>query len=462
VATASKTWSGEYWKTGTGGGPWGAITYDAELNRVYIGTGNAGPWNPEVRSPGGGDNLFVSSIVAVDADTGKYIWHYQINPRDSWDFKACMDIALTHVLIDGRDRRVLIQSPTNGFFYVIDRDTGKLISAEKTGKVTWAKRIDLASGRPVEIPNAHYQNGPITFWPSPLGAHNWQSMSYSPQTGLAYIPYMKSAVKFEARPDGSGFGLGVHATFMKIDDDDFTGKLLAWDPIAQKARWSVPRNLMWNGGIASTAGNLVFQGDANGIFHAYNANSGRALWDFDAKLGIVGSPISYMVGGRQYISILVGFGGATGNITQFNNYGWKYGEQPRRLLTFALDGRSKLPPTAPRRFEMKPMDDQKLVIDIAAATTGAALYGSKGCSICHGDNVKSDGNPAPDLQESRVALDYQAFVAFLRSGAAAQNGMPQFDFSDDEARSIFMYIRLAARDMLTGKTTIKRERGSSL
>jgi quinohemoprotein ethanol dehydrogenase len=440
-ALAAQTWGGEWWKTGTGGTVWDSFTYDPELNRVYIGTGNSGPYNPEIRSPGGGDNLFLVSIVAVDADTGKYIWHYQMNPREAWDWKATQNIALTKLKIDGKEHRVLMQAPSNGFYYVIDRDTGKLLSAGKTGKVTWAERIDLTTGRPVEVPNIRYQDGPIVMWPSGYGTHNWQPMAFSPQTNLAYIPYIHSSARYELGPNGI-----ARRIMIKHDPDDGTGRLLAWDPVTQTERWSIRRERMWSGGVAATAGNLVFQGDGDGIFHAHDALTGKEVWQFDAKLGIIGAPITYMVGGKQYISLLVGIGGATiGLASPYGHYGWKYGAQPRRLLTFALNAKAQLPPTAPRDFKLYPKDDPKLVIDDAAATQGAKIFNMRFCITCHGIGAYSNGAPGPDLRESDIALNYETFAEFIRSGAAADRAMPKFEISDDDARALFMFIRSSAR-----------------
>lgn len=453
MAMAARTWGGEYWKRGTGGGPWNGFTYDPELNRLYIGTGNSGPYDPAVRSPGGGDNLFLSSIVAVDADSGAYIWHYQVNPREAWDFKATTNIILAKLTIDGREHRVLMQSPTNGFFYVIDRDTGKLLSAEKTGKVTWAERIDMATGRPVEAPNIRYENGPVTFWPSPFGTHNWQPMAFSPHTGLVYIPTIKLAARY-ARSQKSLFeGGGTEFTLLKIDPDDATGSLLAWDPVTQKPRWSVKRPNLWNGGVLATGGDLVFQGDFEGMFNAFDARSGKALWRFDAKLGIIAAPTSYSVKGRQYVSVLVGYGGSTQSLALFTKAGWKYGAQPRRLLTFALDGRAKLPWTAPRDYSVNPIDDPALLIDPASADRGAGLYNNKGCVICHGFNGRSSGAPAPDLQESGIAADPASLRELLHNGLLAQNGMPQFsELTDAEISDLYMYVRRIARNTATGKS----------
>ena len=259
-------------------------------------------------------------------------------------------MALADLVIAGERRKVLMQAPKNGFFYVLDRQTGKLISAEKLGKVTWADRIDSATGRPVEVKGARYETGDAIVWPSPTGAHSWQSMSFSPKTGLVYIPYMQVGVHLQkGKPQPGLFYIGgLSISGVLADPQDGKGALIAWDPVAQKARWRVQQDTLWNGGTLSTAGDLVFQGTGDGFFTAYDAASGERLWRFNAGLGIIGAPISYSVAGRQYVSILVGYGGATAIWNQLMPRGWKYGAQPRRLLTFSLGGKAELPPTAPR------------------------------------------------------------------------------------------------------------------
>lgn len=446
---AAKTWSGEYWKAGGGGGTvWNDMTFDPELNRIYLGTGNGGPYNPRLRSPGGGDNLFLASIVALEADTGKYLWHYQQNPGEGWDYKATANMVAATIRIDGKPQRVLMQSPTNGFFYVLNRETGKLISAEKTGKVTWADRIDLSTGRPVETPDIRYEKGESILYPSMLGAHNWQDMSYSPKTGLVYIPHMQMGARYSAKPDPNGvFVGGVSIQPYLADKDDGKGTLLAWDPVRQKPRWKVPLATIWNGGVLSTAGDLVFQGTGDGWLSAYDARTGKRLWRFNAGLGIVGAPISYAIGDRQYVSILVGYGGTTAALSSVLNAGWKYGAQPRRLLTFALGERQKLPPSPPADFTVNAVDDPAIVLDEKAVAKGKAL--SIMCMACHGAGMKGAGSPGPDLRESQVPLSEDALWSVVHDGVLAERGMPPFpQLTRDQVRSLAAYIRATAREAL--------------
>jgi len=445
---AAATWKGEYWKTGTGGSVWDSITFDAKLNRIYIGTGNGGPTNAETRSPGGGDNLYTAAIVALDADTGKYIWHYQQNPHDTWDFDCTQQMTLAEVTIDGKPHDVVMQAPKNGFFYVIDRNNGKLLSAEKIGKVTWAERIDIATGRPVEAPNMRYKTGDSVLWPNPTGAHSWEAMSYSPKTGLVYIPYMQNGVRFyKGAPQPGDFdNFGISIGSVRTSPEDGKGALLAWDPVGQKARWKVQHDVIMNGGTLSTAGDLVFQGTADGYFTGYDAATGKRLWRFNAGLGIISPPISYELGGKQYVSILVGYGGSAAVGSDVMSVGWKWGA-PRRLLTFAIGGSAKLPPSPPPDMRVHALDDPNFVFSAADARAGKELYMQ--CVLCHGRDLAPSGGPAPDLRESAVPLDAESFWATVHDGALLTAGMPQFqDITREQLNQLRAYIRAGARAAL--------------
>ncbi|MDG2003323.1 MAG: PQQ-dependent dehydrogenase, methanol/ethanol family [Novosphingobium sp.] len=449
---AAETWTGEYWKTGTGGTVWNGMTYDPELNRVYIGTGNSSPYNPRIRSPGGGDNLFLVSIVALDVDTGKYVWHYQMNPREAWDYKATANIIAATLEIDGKPRNVLMQAPTNGFFYVLDRETGKLLSAEKTGKVTWAEGIDLATGRPIEAPNIRYESGETTIWPSPVGTHNWQAMSFSPDTGLAYIPAMEAGATFQlVSPEADGVALGGLSIAMAKTDDpnEGTGSLQAWDPVKQSEAWKVKLPTFWNGGTLATRGGLVFQGTGDGKFTAYDAKHGKRLWQFDAGLGIIAAPISYSAGGKQYVAVLVGYGGSPGAGTKMMQGGWKYGAQKRRLLAFALDGDVSLSPSLLADFTVSPVDDPTIRIDAADVSAGSQLY--LRCVNCHGMQLQS-GGVAPDLRESTLAMDMDSLWSVLHDGSLQRRGMPRYEkLTRGEVRQLRAYVRSGARVALRSK-----------
>jgi quinohemoprotein ethanol dehydrogenase len=457
MEAAAKTWRGEWWKTGTGGTVWNGMTFDPEANRVYIGVGNAGPYDSQKRSPGGGDNLYTSSVVALDADTGKYVWHYQENPRDSWDYKATPNIVMATLNLEDGPRKVLLHAPTNGFFYVLDRATGKPLSAGKTTVITWAKGIDLKTGRPIENPDIRYENGLTEIWPGTVGGHNWQAMSYSPKTGLVYIPIQQIGGSFARDPskdnDASFNVMGLIVGPIIKKPGDGKGKLVAWDPVAQKEAWSVQHDFLWNGGTLATAGGLVFQGTADGLFHAYDAKSGKDLWDYNAGLGIIAAPMSYSVGDKQYVSVLVGWGGTVAAMSKVMDVGWKYGAQPRRLLTFALDGKATLPPSPPRDMTVHALDDPNLVLKPADVAAGHGL--SIMCAACHGAGFHGSGAPGPDLRESGAALDLTAFTEVVRQGRP-ERGMPAFPtMTDEQLRQLQAYIRARAREALgkTGPTT---------
>jgi quinohemoprotein ethanol dehydrogenase len=339
-----------------------------------------------------------------------------------------MPLLLADLRLGGVTRKVLMHAPKNGFFYVLDRNGKGLISAQKYTKVTWAERIDVESGRPVELRNA----SPV--WPSVFGGHSWQPMSFNPMTQLVYLPTMKLSM-----------------SFTRIDPDDGTGALLAWDPVSQKKRWEVKyADSPWNGGTMTTAGNLVFHGTGRGRLGAYDAGTGKQLWSFDAGLGIVGTPISYEVEGAQFISVLVGYGGSTsGFLSKLADYGWRYNEQPRRLLTFALGQKTQLPPSSPPRYQVRALDDPTFQIDAREAAQGEKMYHAEAafCVMCHGRHLENTGSFAPDLRESAVAMNWEAFRSVVRDGVLSERGMPKFDtMGEQEMRAIYMYIRQRARE----------------
>ncbi len=445
MEAAEKTWYGEFWKGKSGGGPWGPVAYDAELDLLYIGSGNPGQVDTKTIGKHDGDQLYTSSIIALNPDTGAYQWHYQVNPRDAWDYGSNTQITLADLLIDGKPRKVLMQAPKNGFLYVIDREDGKFISAGKIVKVTWAERIDPETGRPVEAKEIRFEKGDVVIWPNPTGAHNWQPQAFSPKTGLIYIPAMHNGVRYSKdRIEGGVFVNNTWVGSEIADERDGKGSLLAWDPVAQKEVWRVMQDNIWNGGVMATAGNLVFQGTATGNFNAHDALSGKTLWTFNAGLGIIGAPMSYAIEGKQYVAILVGWGGAASVGSDVMNVGWKYGENPRRLLVFALDGKAKLPPQPGPRLSIEPVDDPTIEIDAKLAAAGKQTF--LACMLCHGRDVISAGAPAPDLRESGLALDPDAFRKVVKEGALIERGMPRYDFlSDKQVIELYHYVRQEAR-----------------
>ena len=337
---AAKTWTGEWWKYGGGGTAWDAMAYDPELKLLYIGTGNGSPWNREIRSPDGGDNLYLSCIVALNPDNGELVWYYQTTPGDSWDYTATQHIILADLNLEGVQRKVLMQAPKNGFFYVLDRTNGKLISAKPYVSINWATGVD-ESGRPIETSFSRYTTMNSYISPPVGGGHNWQPMAFNPKTTLVYIPARIESMLFgqdnnwnfsnDVRSFNLGIGFDPDKPIYKdsLADRNF-GSLIAWDPIHQKEVWSVKHATAWNAGVLTTD-DLVFQGTAEGNFNAYDASSGEKLWEYSLETGIVGSPITYAVDGIQYVSIPVGWGGVYGlwnkNTKQIN---------PGTVYTFAL------------------------------------------------------------------------------------------------------------------------------
>lgn len=455
---AAKTWTGKWWENGGGGTVWDSMSFDPELNLLYIGVGNGSPWRRDLRSPGGGDNLYLSSIVAIDADTGKYVWHYQTTPGDDWDFTATAQMILAELTIDGQPRKVLMQAPKNGFFYVLDRKTGKLISAKNFVPQTWTTGVDMATGRPIEAAGARYKPGqPFVMQPSAFAAHNWHPMSFSHATGLVYIPVMDIPVKYVVdenyKQRKGSWNLGVDFSAAGIPDDfderkklkpQLQGRLIAWDPVRQREMWRVEHANPANGGVLSTAGNLVFQGTADGRFVAYDATTGKKLWEFATQMGIVAPPITYTIEGKQYVSVLVGWGAGYALASAFNDKSVGARSAPRRLLTFALEGKEKLPQAVTETLQRVPLPS-------AAGWTPEQLAAGRksyyvNCGFCHGEAAVGN-HVLPDLRYSATITDPNVFRQIVIDGMLKDNGMASFRayLSPQDAENIRGYISSEAR-----------------
>lgn len=435
MEAAAKTWdpAGKYWLNGGGGTPWDSMTYDPDLNLVFIGTGNGAPWNRSVRSPSGGDNLYLASLVALNADTGQYVWHYQETPGDHWDYTSTQPMILADITIDGAPRKVILHAPKNGFFFVIDRTNGKFISAKNFVDVNWATGYD-ASGRPIEVPAAR-GDAPYDSIPGPFGAHNWHPMSYNPQTGLVYLPAQgvplnltpeKSVVQNAPTPGKFGGTTGWNVGFVLNGEPPKApafGRLLAWDPVKQKEAWRAEYVAPWNGGTLTTAGNLVFQGTADGRFIAYNATSGEKLWETPTGTGVVAAASTYMVDGKQYVSVAVGWGGVFGISQRVTEL-----QSPGTVYTFAVDGKAPLPSFVKYQTEgllAGVKYDPKDVPD------GTAIYVAA-CATCHGvpgvdkgGNVRNLGYVSPETITN--------LRDFVFKGPFRDQGMPDFSGKLTEA-----------------------------
>ncbi|MGN6496523.1 MAG: outer membrane protein assembly factor BamB family protein, partial [Tsuneonella sp.] len=466
MEAAAKTWGGEWWKLGGGGTVWDSIVYDPQTNLVLFGTGNAEPWNPGANDRGQGDALYTASIVAVDADTGAYRWHYQETPEDRWDFDSDAPIMLADITIDGKQRHVALHAPKNGYFYIIDAKTGQFISAKPFVSQNWTTGIDPKTGKPTINPDARYeQTGkPFLALPSALGAHSWHPMSRSAITGLVYLPSNQIAAAYLAKQgwkeSGIGFQTGLDGgkTAMTADKSAraaakaaTTGELLAWDPVKQAKAWSVPYPGPWNGGTLATAGNLVFQGTATGQFIAYNARTGGKLWSFPAQTGVIAAPMTYSLGGEQYVAVLAGWGGAydlaagvvankSGSVRNIS-----------RLLVFKLGGSAKLPAVQPMAKQV--LDPPPFTGTAEQVAHGGDLF-ARYCSVCHGDAAIA-GGLVPDLRHSGAIGYPDTIKSIVIDGALQHNGMVSFATAlrpaDAEAIRQYLIKRANEDKALEGK-----------
>jgi len=447
-AEAAKTWNGEWWKYGGGGTVWDSIVYDPELDRLYIGVGNGSPWNAQLRSPGGGDNLFLSSIVALDPMTGRYLWHYQEVPGEMWDYTASQHIMLAEMNIAGRTHKVLWHAPKNGFFFIIDRENGKLLSAEPYSKVTWAKGYDLATGRPILNPDADWARSgkKVTVYPSSAGAHNWQPMAYSPRTGLVYIPEQQFPGIYQSKPLHGRFGsfnLGTDLAAKGVDNPQLMaaivrktlkGRLLAWDPIEQQAAWRVPRTTAGSSGLLATGGDLVFQATVDAELVAVHAADGKTLWRFPTQEAGVAPPISYELDGEQYVAVAVGRGGALGLTAPLTDAPLP---ATGRVLAFKLGGRHTLPPAVVEVSYGDPPSPGTR--DKAMLARGEALYRDH-CLRCHSAGGAANRR-VPDLRRLERPR-YDLFDRIVREGLIQPAGMPGFGdtLSKDDTQAIKDYL----------------------
>lgn len=447
---ARRTWSGEdYWKKYGGGGTvWDSIVYDPDLDQLYIGVGNGSPLNHVIRSDGEGDNLFLSSIVALDPDTGAYRWHYQQVPGESWDYTASQQMMLADLPVDGGMRQVLLHAPKNGFFYVIDRRTGKPLSAEKYAPTNWATHIDLETGRPALTPEARYLEKPFIATIGSAGAHSWHPMSFSPKTGLVYIPvqvipgYYHRDRAFTYRKGRWNLGYDLMRLPLPRDaesrqamQDGLQGWLSAWDPVTQEEVWRADHGMPWNGGTLATGGGLVFQGTFDGRFLAYDAATGKELWQFAAQTGVMAGPVSYQVDGRQYIAVMAGVGGAVP--LALPSFQEARVRPNGRILAFALDGAAELPPLD---GVLPPPSNASVPAPSDRIEQGRLLYADN-CGGCHGLGTLS-GGILPDLRRSGVLDDAEAWRQVVLEGIFQDRGMIGFRqfLSEDEAEAIRAYV----------------------
>jgi alcohol dehydrogenase (cytochrome c)/quinohemoprotein ethanol dehydrogenase len=463
---AVKTWSGDFWKRGGGGTVWDSITYDPVTNLVYFGTANAEPWNPAHRNTdGAGDSLYTASIVAINPETGEYVWHFQETPEDRWDFDSNQQITVTELELGGTKRRVVMHAPKNGFFYVLDAKTGGFISGKPfVDVITWARGLDPKTGKPDVNPEAKYEltGKPFLGFPGMVGAHSWSPMSYSPKTGLVYIPTNNTPLVYTHDPDwkpaATGFQLGVDFTPGNVPADKairaatkaaMTGALVAFDPVAGKARWSVPHATPTNGGTLATAGNLVFQGTALGQMRAYRADTGKQLWSFEAQSGILAAPMTYAIDGEQYVAVMVGWGSlwdvAAGALVTK-----QLTPNISRLMVFKLGGKARLP--SPPAGQNRVLDPPPLAGTPQQHALGEKLY-TNTCSGCHGVSAVA-GKVNPDIRHSVALGNPKLWQEIVHDGILKQNGMVAWkrQFSREQIEAIRLYaIKRANEDKALGE-----------
>lgn len=461
LKAAAETWKGEWWKEGGGGTVWDSMAYDPDLDLLYIGVGNGSPWNQHYRSPGGGDNLFLSSIVALNPNNGEYVWHYQTTPGETWDYTATQHIILADLNIDGKERRVVMQAPKNGFFYVLDAKTGKLISANNFAPVNWATHIDLETGRPVENPKARFDKTrePYLVWPGALGAHNWHPMAYNPNTGLVYIPVWQQSMGYATDENfqkssqgwntGTDFAAGARMVRgSEVKPPESKAYLLAWDPVKQEEVWRAdrlsPRSVA---GVLTTAGNLVFQGDAGGFFNAHNAKTGATIWSAKTQAAVVAAPSTFLVKGQQQVAVVVGARGLPTTGPGASKATTGASTNNSRLLVFKPDGKASLPESVQESNMRADVGDRPAPPPMFGSNEfiaqGEQVYG-RYCSVCHGPAaISPDPNGAfPDLRISARLSSQEQWQAVVIGGELTEKGMVSFkeQMTEEDAEAVRAYV----------------------
>ena len=452
MAMAAKTWTGEWWKLGGGGAPWDSIAYDPQLKLVYFGTGNGTPLVRAYRSPGGGDNLFLCSVVAVNVETGRYAWHYQEVPGEEWDYDCNQSLVQADLKIDGKMRQVLMHAPKDGFFYVFDRRTGELISAKNYVPVNWASGIDPKTGQVTVNPEARYDLDPVLITPGPGGGHNWFPMAYSPRTRLAYLPTYEAWMVYARDPDfkpqpfrsNSGWGgytgeaLKKRMELQKTGDAREKAWLTAWDPVKQKMVWQVrlPRN--GNGGVLVTGSDLVVEGTTRQTLAIFRATDGKQLWETPVQSAPVAGPITYMLDGVQYIAVNAGWGGGAAQVER--GAGTDLPRASARLLVFKLGGKVQLPPMKAEEAVPQPPPLRASEADIKK---GAQLY-AQTCAICHGQRAIGGVKDLRKLTRETHA----AFMDIVLGGARKDKGMASFAdiLKREDADAIHAYLIARANE----------------
>ena len=446
---AAATWTGDiYWKLG-GGTVWDGIVYDPVTGLVYFGTANGTPWVAELRSPGGGDNLFLNSIIAVDVRTGEYRWHYQTTPAETWDYDATSPLMLADLTIDGASRRVLMQASKNGFFYVLNAYTGKLLRADPFTTVTWATGVDMRTGRPIEVPEARFgkTGKAAVVQPGGQGAHAWHPMSFSRRTGLVYLPMVETLTAFAPDPTwqirantaNAGTGRAAPEVYEGLHEDaprTSRAWLIAWDPDKSREVWRSELRGNVASGVLTTAGGLVFQGAQTGEISAYRDTDGRKLWSSDPQTGVVAAPVTYEVDGEQYIAQLAGYG--------TRDY---YAGNSSRLLVYKLDGKARLPaPAAPP--PPRPLDPPARFGSDDLIARGSAVY-DRNCTMCH-DTAYGNRGLFPDLRYSPMIKSAEAFRAVVIDGALQSRGMGSFKdkLAPEDAEAVRAYITQRAHALM--------------